>query len=258
MTRILLTNDDGIRAHGIAVLRRALEGLGDVLTIAPERDMSAVARGITVGRALRTRPVVFGDGWEGFAVDGTPSDCARIGLLGVHGPPPDLVVSGVNNGANLGIDVTYSGTVGAALEAALRGVPGVAFSVESREPRWLEEAEPLLAAVARQTLAHGLPPSTALNVNLPDLPVAELRGLTVTRMGGASCHDRILLHRDGDGPVEYDVPCEQEQVEHWAGTDFEAIEAGHVSLTPLTYDLVADTALELLTAWDLDMDVMRS
>jgi 5'-nucleotidase len=258
MTQILLTNDDGLFAPGIAVLRRALEGLGEVLTIAPERDMSAVARGITVGRPLHGRPAVFGDDWCAFAVEGTPSDCVRIGLLGVYGPPPDLVVSGVNLGANLGPDVTYSGTVGAALEAVLRGLPGIAFSVAEREPGWLDEAMPLLRAIVRETVAHGLPPSTALNVNLPDRPLASLGGIKVTRLGGGSCHDHILLGADGDGsPVtRYEVPCEQAAEEHWAATDGEALAAGHVSLTPLTYDLVTETALELLTEWELDMDVL--
>jgi 5'-nucleotidase len=260
MTRILLTNDDGILATGIAVLRRALEGLGDVQTIAPDRNTSAVARGITIHRALHLQSSRFGEGWEGTALDGTPSDCVRVGLLGVLGPPPDLVVSGVNLGGNMGADVAYSGTVGAALEAVLRGVPGVAVSIEPTEPRWLDEAVPVIRAIVRQTIEHGLPPSTALNVNLPDLPLAELGQLKVTRLGGASCHDRILLSADGDGSAvtEYPIRWTQEPVDHWAGTDREAVEAGHVSLTPLTYDLVAETALQLLASWDLDMDVLRS
>ncbi len=257
MTHILLTNDDGIDALGIAMLRRALDGLGDVLTIAPDRNTSAVARGITIGRALHARPTAFGDGRRGLAVDGTPSDCVRIGLLGVYGPSPDLVVSGVNLGGNMGADVAYSGTVGAALEAVLRGVPGVAFSVEERTPGWLDEAEPLVRAIVSQALRHRLPPSTALNVNLPDRPLADMRGVLVTRLGGASCHDRVLLAGDGAAVDEYDLPCDQAPVEHWAGTDFEAVAGGHVSLTPLTYDLVTDTALDLLATWELDMDLLR-
>jgi 5'-nucleotidase len=182
----------------------------------------------------------------------------RIGLLGVYGPPPDLVVSGVNLGGNMGADVAYSGTVGAALEAVLRGVPGIAFSVEQREPGWLDEAEPLLRAVVRQTLTRGLPPSTALNVNLPDRPWADLRGVVVTRLGGASCHDRVLLGGDGAAVIAHEVPCDHTPSEHWAGTDFEAVADGHVSLTPLTYDLVAETALDLLATWELDMDLLKA
>ena len=298
MARILLTNDDGIHASGIAALRRAVEGLGDVLTIAPGANMSAVARSITIDRPLRPRPASFGDGFPGLALDGTPSDCVRVALTGVYGPPPDLVVSGVNLGGNMGVDVAYSGTVAAALEAVVRGLPGLAFSVEEREPGWLDEAVPLLRAIVVQALEHGLPAATALNVNLPDRPLADIRAPRVTRLGGASCHDRLLLMVDGDGRgaaagdgdgreaavdgdgrgdtaggdgarsavdgdghravTEYAVPCDRAPAEHWAATDFEAVAAGHVSITPLTYELFAETALELLSAWELDLDLLRT
>jgi len=288
MARILLTNDDGIHASGIAALRRALEGLGDVLTIAPAANMSAVARSITIDRPLRPRPATFGDGFAGLALDGTPSDCVRVGLTGIYGPPPDLVVSGVNLGGNMGVDVAYSGTVAAALEAVVRGLPGLAFSVEEREPGWLDEAVPLLRAIVVQALEHGLPAATALNVNLPDRPLADIRAPRVTRLGGASCHDRLLLAVDGDGReaarvgddlgaglgtdgrgaagdgdghgavTEYAVPCDRAPADHWAATDFEAVAAGHVSVTPLTYELFAETALELLSAWELDPDLLRA
>lgn len=285
MARILLTNDDGIHASGIAALRRALEGLGDVVTIAPAANMSAVARSITIDRPLHPRPVSFGDGFPGLALDGTPSDCVRVALTGVYGPPPDLVVSGVNLGGNMGVDVAYSGTVAAALEAVVRGRPGLAFSVEEREPGWLDEAVPLLRAIVAQALEHGLPAATALNVNLPDRPLADIRAPRVTRLGGASCHDRLLLAvdgdgreeaRDGDAPgaglgadgrgagdghgavTEYAVPCDRAPAEHWAATDFESVAAGHVSITPLTYELFAETALELLSAWELDLDLLRA
>jgi 5'-nucleotidase len=289
MARILLTNDDGIHASGIAVLRRAVEGLGDVITIAPGANMSAVARSITIDRPLSPRPASFGDGFTGLALDGTPSDCVRVALTGVYGPPPDLVISGVNLGGNMGVDVAYSGTVAAALEAVVRGLPGLAFSVEEREPGWLDEAVPLLRAIVVQALEHGLPAATALNVNLPDRPLADIRAPRVTRLGGASCHDRLLLAAGGDGRgaatgdgdgrgttagggdargaadgdghgavTEYAVPCDRAPAEHWAATDFEAVAAGHVSITPLTYELFAETALELLSAWELDLDLLRA
>ena len=191
--QILLTNDDGIHAPGLAVLRAAIDGLGEITTIAPDHNASAVARGITIDRPLHLEPVTFGEGWPGLACDGTPSDCVRIGLLGVRGPAPDLVVSGVNCGANMGADVTYSGTVGAALEAALRGRPALAFSVESHEPGWLAEAAPLLRAMVEHVIARGLPRHSILNINLPDRPLAELAGIHPARLGGASCCDRVFL-----------------------------------------------------------------
>ena len=260
MARILLTNDDGIHASGIAVLRRALEGLGEVVTIAPGTNMSAVARSITIDRPLHLSPAIFGDGWPGYALDGTPSDCVRVGLIAERFASPDLIVSGVNLGGNMGVDVAYSGTVAAALEGAVRGLPALAFSVEEREPGWLDEATPLLRAVVTQAIEHGLPGATALNVNLPDRPLAEIGAPRVTRLGGASCHDRLLLAADGEGSAvtEHPVPCDRAPGEHWAATDFETVAAGHVSITPLTYELFAETALELLATWELDLDLLQA
>ena len=199
--QILLTNDDGIHAPGLAVLRDAVDGLGEITTIAPDHNASAVARGITIDRPLRLAATTFGESWPGLACDGTPSDCVRIGLLGVRGPAPDLVVSGVNCGANMGADVTYSGTVGAALEAALRGRPALAFSVESRAPRWLAETAPVLRAMVERVIARGLPRHSILNVNFPDRPLDAIAGIRPARLGGASCWDRVFLSADGDAPL---------------------------------------------------------
>jgi len=263
--QILLTNDDGIEAPGIAVLRRALEGLGEVTTIAPDRNTSAVARGITIGRPLRVVPTGFGDGFDGLSCDGTPSDCVRVGLLGVRGPIPDLVVSGVNLGANMGADVTYSGTVGAALEAALRGLPALAFSIESLTPQWLPEAEPVLRGMVEQVIARGLPRHSILNVNLPDRPLAELDGIRPARLGGASAHDRVFLCDQDAGPASpagpeapggstaYFVPCDHLSSGEWAATDFEVVARGCVAVTPLRYDLLDPELLTGLASWDLDL-----
>ena len=264
--QILLTNDDGIFAPGIAVLRGALEGLGEITTIAPDHNASAVARSITIDRALNLVPAEFGDGWRGFACDGTPSDCVRLGLLGVENPRPDLVVAGVNHGANMGADVSYSGTVGAALEAALRGLPALAFSIEAKEPDYLPEFAPVIRHVVEQVIARGLPRHSILNVNLPDRPLADVAGIKATRLGGASCHDRVFLGRDGAGPPApagvaepphgahaFFVPCDEPTAAEWAHTDFEAIEQGYVAVTPLNYDLLDASLLEQLAAWDFDL-----
>lgn len=264
--QILLTNDDGIHSPGLAVLRRALEGFGDVTTIAPDHNASAVARSITVRRPLRLREVAFGDGWDGLACDGTPSDCVRIALLGVRVPLPDLVVSGVNYGANMGADVTYSGTVGAAFEAALRHCPALSFSVESLEPRWLPEAVPVLRTMVEHVIARGLPRHSILNVNLPDLPLAEFTGIHPARLGGASCHDYVALG-DGGAPgadgaaetvAEYAVPCDHPTAGEWADTDFDVVSRGSVAVTPLRYDLLDPELLADLAAWELDLERLRA
>jgi len=268
--QILLTNDDGIQAPGIAVLRRALEGLGDVATIAPDRNTSAVARGITIDRPLHLVPESFGDGFDGLACDGTPSDCVRVGLLGVRCPVPDLVVSGVNLGANMGADVTYSGTVGAAFEAALRGLPALAFSVESRAPGWLPESEPVLRGMVEHVIARGLPRHSILNVNLPDRPLAEINGIHPARLGGASCHDRVVLGSDAAGPaapagpeasgasIAYFVPCDHPSAGEWADTDFDVVARGCVAVTPMRYDLLDPELLTELASWELDLERLRA
>ncbi len=274
---ILLTNDDGIQAHGISVLRRALEGLGEVTTIAPDHNASAVARGITIDRPLHLHGATFGDGWSGLACDGTPSDCVRVGLLGVRNPLPDVIVAGVNEGANMGADVTYSGTVGAAFEAALRGRPALAFSVENREPRWLEEAVPVLRVLVEHVIARGLPRHSILNVNLPDRPLAEIAGIHPARLGGASCGDRVFLGGDGAGQAapaasdvmagasdvmagasEHFVPCDHPTAGEWADTDFDVVAQGNVAVTPLRYDLLDAGLLAELASWRLDLDLIRA
>ena len=256
---ILLTNDDGIDAPGIAVLRRALDGLGDITTIAPDRNTSAVARGITVRRPLSLSPHAFGDGFSGLACDGTPSDCVRIALLGLRCPVPGLVVSGVNAGGNMGADATYSGTVGAAFEAALRGHPAIAFSVEETEPGWLDEAVPIIRSVVGHVVERGLPRHSILNVNLPDRPLAEITGIRPARLGGSSAYDYVVLAGADDGPAgEHYLPCEHPASGDWAETDFEVVASGAVAVTPLSYDLLDPALLADLASWDLDLERLRA
>jgi 5'-nucleotidase len=275
--QILLTNDDGIHAPGLAVLRAAVDGLGEITTIAPDHNASAVARGITIDRPLRLATVTYGDEWPGLACDGTPSDCVRIGLLGARGPAPDLVVAGVNCGANMGADVTYSGTVGAALEAALRGRPALAFSVESSAPGWLGETAPLVRSIVEHVIARGLPRHSILNVNLPDRPLADFAGIHPARLGGASCCDRVFLSGDGAGlaapagalvgdsvaglfagAAEYFVPCDHPTAGEWADTDFDVVGRGCVAVTPLRYDLLDPGLLAELATWELDLERIRA
>jgi 5'-nucleotidase len=252
MTRILLTNDDGIDSPGLAVLRRALDPLGTVFTIAPAHNASGVARSITIDRPLQLDHVEFGDGFAGVALSGTPVDCVRVAMLGVLAPPPDMIVSGINFGANMGNDVTYSGTVGAALEGALLGLPAVAISVESLQPEHVQGMAPLLSALVERLVLAPLPAGIALNVNLPDLPAASLRGVKVTSLGGSSCHDRLVLHSDDGVHGQYRIVCERAPLEPWASTDFEAVAEGFVSLTPLQFDLTSREALASLAAWPVE------
>ena len=251
MTRFLLTNDDGIHSSGLALLRRALEPLGEVITVAPERNASAVARSITIDRPLRVVHTRFGHGYRGVSVDGTPVDCVRVAMLEAVGPRPDFIVAGVNLGANMGNDVTYSGTVGAVLEGLFYGLAGAAVSIETRTPRHLQTHAQLLTAIVAQLLRRPLPPGVMLNVNLPDRPAHALRGVQPTCLGGSSCHDRLVLHDDDGTHGEYRIVCEREPAEPGTASDFEAVERGYVSLTPLHFDLTSGAGLRALAAWPL-------
>jgi 5'-nucleotidase len=252
MPTILLTNDDGITSPALLSLRRVLESLGTVITIAPDRNYSAVARGITIDRALHIDPLTFGEaGYYGNAVDGTPVDCVRVAMLDFFGPRPDFIVSGINNGANLGDDVTYSGTVAAALEGVLLGLPAAAVSVASREPRHLDETAAVVVPIIRRAMSDGLPPRTLINVNLPGLPLAEIKGVKLTHLGRASYHDRLVVETEDGRHNTYSMKSIKDGgADHEAGSDFEAVREGYVSLTPLRFDLSSEPGDRALRDWD--------
>lgn len=239
---ILVTNDDGIRAPGLALLAEAVAELGEVRVFAPDRQQSAVGHGVSLHKPLRVQEIA--DGWH--MVDGTPADCVMIAVRALLGRRPDLVVSGVNPGANLGDDVTYSGTVAGAYEAMLLGLPGIAVSDVAYAPRHMATAAAVGARVARHVLAHGLPEDTMLNVNVPDVPLADLRGIAVTRMGRRNYLDEIVRREDPRGGIYYWIGGAEPDHHPEPGTDFEAIDHGQVSVTPLHRDITNHAALHRL------------
>lgn len=251
--RILLSNDDGVLALGLDALRSALEGEDDVFVVAPEREQSGASRSLTLDRPLRVRRM----GERVYGVDGTPTDCV---LLAVRGIPdmvkvqPDLIVSGINHGPNLGDDVTYSGTVAAAAEGSLMGITSVAVSLSSWEPAHFETAARVARTIVDQLRARPVPAGTLLNVNIPDLPFSSLRGTRVTRLGRRVYPDVIVAERDPRGKPCFWIGGEQPTWLPGEGTDFEAIEAGYVSITPLHLDLTDHARLEQVRGWSLGPD----
>lgn len=239
---ILVTNDDGIRAPGLELLAAALAPVGEVVVYAPDRQRSAVGHGVSLHHPLRVGELK--PGW--YMVDGTPTDCVMLAVRALLGRRPDLVVSGVNNGANLGDDVTYSGTVAGAYEGMLLGLPAIAVSDVSYAPLHMATAARFAARLASYVLANGLPEDTALNVNVPDLPYDELQGVAITRMGRRNYQDEIVQREDPRGGIYYWLGGSEPSHVQESGTDFEAIEQHKVSITPLHRDLTHHAVLHHL------------
>ena len=250
---ILVTNDDGVTAPGLAALANALResGLGKVTVLAPNRNWSASGHVKTLHSPLRVRPATLADGGEALASDGAPSDCVALALLGVVKEKIDLVVSGINPFPNLGHDVTYSGTVTAAMEAVIGHVLGIAVSLDT--PRYADynPAARIAARVAREVIARGLPPHTLLNVNVPGLPENEIKGVRITRQGLSVYLDELDERVDPRGVPYYWIGGEAPTGEPEEGTDFAALAGGCVSITPLQLDLTAHDRIESLRNWNL-------
>jgi 5'-nucleotidase len=240
MAIVLVTNDDGVHAAGLAALARALDDLADVYVLAPEREQSACGHSLTLHRPLRVEPVQ--ERW--FAVNGTPSDCVNLGVLGFLPERPVLIVSGINHGTNLGDDVTYSGTVSAAMEGVLLGVPSVAVSLVSGGD--FAEAGRAARLVAARVLGEGLPPKTLLNVNVPADPP---RGIRVTRLGHRVYSGRIVEQTDPRGRTHYWIGGGEPAWELLEGSDMAAVNEGFVSVTPLHLDLTSHRALVEMREW---------
>jgi 5'-nucleotidase len=247
--RVLLTNDDGITATGLNVMRRALLELPDVdlEVIAPDSNRSASGRAVTLRDPIWVEEVEFGDGTRGFATDGTPVDCVRFAALGLIDEPPELIVSGINHGANLGDDITYSGTVAAALEGILLGIPAIAVSLTGRS----HDFEPLATFVARlvdELDEVPIPAGTLLNVNGPP---GEVKGACACRLGKRVYNDKLELTEEEGARRRYTLYGEAPSYEHEAGTDFAAIAEGLIAVTPIHFDLTDQAGVEELAGFDL-------
>jgi 5'-nucleotidase len=245
--RILVTNDDGISSLALAQLRRVLSPFGHVITIAPDRNQSATSHSLTLHRPLRIHPV----GEDTYSVDGTPTDCVLVAFHGQLGEPPDLVVSGINHGPNMGEDVFYSGTVAAAIEAVLQGVPGIAASLVTRQPSDFTDAADVVGNIVRKVLERGLTRRMLLNINVPFLPPNKLRGIKVTRLGTRVYEDTLVRKVDPRGQDYFWIGGEDPVWQPEEGTDFHSVHSGHVSVTPLQLELTDHAARADMQSWGL-------
>lgn len=251
--RILVTNDDGIDSEGLIALKRALSWIGDVVVIAPDHNWSASGHTKTMHKPLRVTRVMMPDGDYGFASDGTPSDCVALSMLGFAGERPSLVVSGINKGANLGGDITYSGTVAAAMESVVNGVPGIAVSVASYQEWNFEYAALFAADLARHVLEKGLAPDVLLNVNVPNAARSEILGVQITRLGKRVYRDRLIERQDPFGRSYYWIGGDEPTGQAEEGTDIWALANSYISVTPIHMDLTGHAFIEKLKAWKLTL-----
>jgi 5'-nucleotidase len=254
MKNILVTNDDGVLAPGLLALAHEMRNFGKVSILAPDRNWSGSGHVKTLDRALRLREFHLEDGTVALASDGAPSDCVALAMLGYFKEKFDLVVSGINVGANLGHDVTYSGTVTAAMEAVIAGVPGVAISLEVSEghvgPIDFQPAAHAAGIAVRNVIAHGLPEDTLLNVNVPSLKAEDIHGFRITRQGLRVYHSRLDERIDPRGRPYYWIGGDAPTGVSESGTDVGALAAGFVSVTPLQLDLTAYRAISDLNTWN--------
>jgi len=251
---ILVTNDDGVQAPGLLALAQAMRDLGTVTVFAPDRNWSASGHVKTMDRPLRAREVLLADGSPALTTDGAPSDSVALALLGVVKEKIDLVVSGINPHENIGHDVTYSGTVTAAMEAVIGGVPGIAVSLHSPEDFHglldYSTAAKVARRVAQNVLEHGLPEGVVLNVNVPYLKENELKGYMITRQGLRLYRDALDARHDPRGRPYYWIGGDFPIGVNEPGTDYGALKAGFVSITPLQLDLTAREVMEEIKQWE--------
>lgn len=253
--RVLITNDDGVSSPGLVALVRAFAGAADTYVVAPEHERSATGHAITLHKPLRAHPAeIPGSRVRAWATNGTPADCVALGILDLlEGRRPDVVLSGINVGPNMGRDLTYSGTVSGAMEGAIFGIPSVAVSIGAfRNPIFAVAAE-FAVHLAREILTRRLPDDTLLNVNVPNLPKEEIRGIAITRQGTKRYVSRLEKRTDPRGRVYYWLTGGPAPLPDEEGTDSWALAQGRISITPIGLDLTDGGLRQAVEAWELQL-----
>jgi 5'-nucleotidase len=242
---ILLSNDDGYLAPGLATLAEHISKIADIVVVAPERNRSGASNSLTLDRPLTVRTASNGFHY----VNGTPTDCVHLAVTGLIDQLPDMVISGINDGANMGDDTIYSGTVAAAMEGYLLGVPSFAVSMSQHNATHFETAAKVIVELIEHYKANAFPPPVLMNVNVPDLPYAELKGKLVTRLGKRHKAEPVIKSKSPRGETLYWVGPAGAAADAGEGTDFYAVDNHYVSLTPLKADLTSHHQLDALNNW---------
>lgn len=255
--RILLSNDDGIHSPGLRALAHALRPLGEVWVVAPESEQSSVGHAISLANPIWVSPYPFDAVHAAFAVRGTPADCVKLALTALMPHRPDVLLSGINRGENTGISVLYSGTVSAATEGTISGIPSAAISLDSFTSDRFGPAAKLGRQLAEMIVQHGLPKGTLLNVNVPDLPEEELRGIRITRQGQVRWQEVFEKRLDPRGRTYYWMDGHKVEVEEPPDSDGRVVSEGFVSITPIRLDMTDKGFISDLKAWPLEQLVTR-
>lgn len=248
---LLLSNDDGYQAPGLVSLARALADIAEISVVAPHIDRSAASNSLTLQTPLRAKEVQ--SGW--YYVDGTPTDCVHLGITGLLNKEPDMVVSGINSGPNLGDDVIYSGTVAAAMEGRHLGFPAMAVSINSFEAKYFETAALVTSHLVKQLIHRPLSKEIILNVNVPDIPIDQIRGIQTTRLGNRHKSEPAVESKDPRGKPIYWVGAAGPEQDAGPGTDFHALSENCVSVTPLHVDLTQYSVMDSVSHWLNDFEI---
>jgi 5'-nucleotidase len=253
--KILVTNDDGIDSLGIYALTKALSEIAEVTVVAPKREQSAAGHSITMQVPLRVTKYMNNGSFFGYAVDGTPADCVKMGIRNIMKTPPDLVVSGINHGSNTAINIIYSGTVSAAREAAIMDVPSIAISLTHPLPKNFEFAGKVAKFVSQQLIKRSIPKGTLLNVNVPDVPESEIKGILLTKQGKSKWDDEYEERTDPHGRKYYWLTGLLVESDDSLETDQFAIKNNYVSVTPIHFDLTDYQTYEAMKSWNMELSL---
>lgn len=250
--RILITNDDGIYADGIYALWEAMQELGDVTVVAPDTEKSAVGHSITIADPIRIQEISRSGGFNGFAVDGTPADCVKIAVHSILDEIPDVIVSGINAGANVGMSIIYSGTISAATEGTILDIPSIAISFDSIKEGDLTGSQAVAKKMVTTILDKGIPRGTLLNVNVPNLPANQIKGYQITRQGNIYFEDRFERREDPRGQFYYWMTGKIINPDTTLESDGQAISEGYVSVTPVHFKMTNETFMKELKTWGIE------
>lgn len=250
--RILVSNDDGIDSPGIYALVKVLKDIADVTVVAPITEQSAVGHAITMQIPLRVIEISKDDGFYGYAVNGTPADCVKIGIRNIMKKPPDLMISGINHGSNTAINIIYSGTVSAAREASIMDIPSIAVSVTNHDAKNFTYAGKVAKQLATMLVLKDIPKGTLLNVNIPDVPENEIAGILLTKQGKSKWDDIYEQRTDPYGKHYYWLTGNLIEVDNDIETDQGAIKKNYVSITPIYFDLTDYETYEKMKSWDIE------